>query len=299
MLQDDSRIQLICTPAASRSNSAGRNRTQITSATPAPFPWTSRRGCTRGCVLDRLILLRESGGDGQVRAIAFRKDPSGIRDQHACEGIGASVWWPNKDQWRDEVESMRSACRFRTAWWTSPTESSWARRTWAWLHTVGLAGAVPKLTITTVSLKHRQLEHLADRLGSCRWTFMPARTPPTGEDTIRAGCGDDRGVPALLASTPSRKTANKLIEAPYSGMEHQTAVTYGTIFANGTGARLDGPSASARGSTSSSSTKARTSVRQQHHGGRRSPTCGSRSLGDLSRGLYVEYRYGRGDGLSI
>jgi hypothetical protein len=22
-------------------------------------------------------------------------------------GEGASVWWPNKDQWRDEVESMK------------------------------------------------------------------------------------------------------------------------------------------------------------------------------------------------
>jgi len=25
---------------------------------------------------------------------------------NTCEGIGASLWWPNKDQWRDEVESM-------------------------------------------------------------------------------------------------------------------------------------------------------------------------------------------------
>src|SRR5262249_49492901 len=39
--------------------------------------------------------------------IAFRKDPAG-RDwiNTACEDVGASYWWPNKDQWRDEVENM-------------------------------------------------------------------------------------------------------------------------------------------------------------------------------------------------
>jgi aminopeptidase N len=24
----------------------------------------------------------------------------------SCEGIGASTWWPDKDQWRDEVDNM-------------------------------------------------------------------------------------------------------------------------------------------------------------------------------------------------
>jgi len=27
--------------------------------------------------------------------------------EHRLRGIGASLWWPNKDQWRDEVENMR------------------------------------------------------------------------------------------------------------------------------------------------------------------------------------------------
>lgn len=38
----------------------------------------------------------------------FRKDPAGHPlINTACEGEGASIGWPNKDQWRDEVESMR------------------------------------------------------------------------------------------------------------------------------------------------------------------------------------------------
>src|SRR5271155_930770 len=38
----------------------------------------------------------------------FAKDPAGHPWIYtACEDIGASVWWPNKDQWRDEVENMQ------------------------------------------------------------------------------------------------------------------------------------------------------------------------------------------------
>jgi len=44
---------------------------------------------------------------GRFGGIAFRKDPqSRPWINTACEGEGASIWWPNKDQWRDEVEGM-------------------------------------------------------------------------------------------------------------------------------------------------------------------------------------------------
>jgi aminopeptidase N len=44
---------------------------------------------------------------GRFGGITFKKDPAGrVWINTACEGDGASMWWPNKDQWRDEVESM-------------------------------------------------------------------------------------------------------------------------------------------------------------------------------------------------
>ena len=44
---------------------------------------------------------------GRFGGFVFRKDPMGRPLVNtACEEEGASVWWPNKDQWRDEVESM-------------------------------------------------------------------------------------------------------------------------------------------------------------------------------------------------
>src|SRR5437870_4764869 len=44
---------------------------------------------------------------GRFGGFTFGKDPAS-RDWifTACEGEGASIWWPNKDQWKDEVQSM-------------------------------------------------------------------------------------------------------------------------------------------------------------------------------------------------
>src|SRR5262249_54956665 len=44
---------------------------------------------------------------GRFGGFTFGKDPAGRPWIFtACEGIGASLWWPNKDQWHDEVERM-------------------------------------------------------------------------------------------------------------------------------------------------------------------------------------------------
>src|SRR5207244_4463625 len=45
---------------------------------------------------------------GRFGGFTFGKDPAGRPWIFtACEGEGASIWWPNKDQWKDEVESMK------------------------------------------------------------------------------------------------------------------------------------------------------------------------------------------------
>ena len=68
----------------------------------------------------------------------------------ACEGVGASIWWPNKDQWRDEVETAwRSASRFPTIWSTSPTASSSARPTSATATRAGIGSCTTPSTTTT------------------------------------------------------------------------------------------------------------------------------------------------------
>src|SRR5690606_31592299 len=44
---------------------------------------------------------------GRFGGFTFGEDPQGRPWIYtACQGEGASIWWPNKDQLRDEVESM-------------------------------------------------------------------------------------------------------------------------------------------------------------------------------------------------
>ncbi len=44
---------------------------------------------------------------GRFGGITFGKDPAGHPwINTSCEDVGASLWWPNKDQWRDEVQGM-------------------------------------------------------------------------------------------------------------------------------------------------------------------------------------------------
>ena len=44
---------------------------------------------------------------GRFGGFTFGTDPDGRPwIFSACEGEGAAIWWPNKDQWRDEVETM-------------------------------------------------------------------------------------------------------------------------------------------------------------------------------------------------
>jgi hypothetical protein len=72
--------------------------------------WTSRR---RQVLVACDFTARESWprGDGQVEGITFKTDPSGPPSiNNAREEDGASVWPPNKDQWRDEGGNQCGGC---------------------------------------------------------------------------------------------------------------------------------------------------------------------------------------------
>jgi len=109
MLADDTRIQLDLHPALNIDKivmgPALLKYERDSGAVFVDFPETLHAGKTY------TIDFYYSGHpveQGRFGAIAFRKDPSGHPwINTACEGIGASVWWPDKDQWRDEVENMR------------------------------------------------------------------------------------------------------------------------------------------------------------------------------------------------
>jgi aminopeptidase N len=68
------------------------------------FPATLRQGQTYEIDFHYSGTPIETGRFG---GIAFRKDPAGRHwINTANEGEGSSIWWPSKDQWRDEPEGM-------------------------------------------------------------------------------------------------------------------------------------------------------------------------------------------------
>ena len=172
---------------------------------------------------------------GRFGGIAFRMDPSGHHwINTACQGIGASVWWPNKDQQRDEVENMRlsvevpagledvSNGRFqgRTALGDGYTRYDWL------IHY--------PINNYSVSLNIGKYEHFSDRLGRLPLDFyaLPEDLEKAKKQFAQAK-GMIEAFQHYFGEYPFVKDGYKLIEAPYSGMEHQSAVTYGNHFANG------------------------------------------------------------------
>jgi aminopeptidase N len=172
---------------------------------------------------------------GRFGGITFRKDPAG-RDwvNTSCQDVGASAWWPNKDQWRDEVEGMRISVAVPNGL-TDVSNGKFVGRTdlgdgytrWDWL-------VQYPINNYNVSLNIGNYTHFADRLGDLPLDFYVL---PENLDKARRQFAQSRGMLEAFrhyfGEYPFKKDGYKLIEAPYSGMEHQSAVTYGNRFANG------------------------------------------------------------------
>jgi len=172
---------------------------------------------------------------GRFGAVAFRKDPAGRPwINTACEGIGASVWWPNKDQWRDEVENMdisvsipNSLVDVSNGKFVGKTDLGDGYTRWDWR-------VQYPINNYDVSLNIGAYEHFADKLGDLPLDFyaLPEDLEKAKKQFVQAK-GMIVAFQHYFGEYPFKKDGYKLIEAPYSGMEHQSAVTYGNHFANG------------------------------------------------------------------
>ena len=107
MLKDDTRIQLelFANLNVDRIMQATRELKYTRDLNTVYIDF--RRRCEPAHLLDRLSLLGAPLEVGRFDALAFKKDPAGGHwINTANEGVGSSVWWPGKDQWRDEPEGM-------------------------------------------------------------------------------------------------------------------------------------------------------------------------------------------------
>ncbi len=170
---------------------------------------------------------------------SWKKDRNGNHfAATSCQGLGASVWWPNKDHMYDEVDSMAISVR------------------------------VPKNLMNISNGKLRKTEQHKDNTTTYHWfvnnpinnygvnvnisDYVHFSEKYNGEDGIldmdyyvlrdnlEKAKKQFKDAPKMMKAFehwfgkyPFYEDGFKLVEAPYLGMEHQSSVTYGNKYMNG------------------------------------------------------------------
>lgn len=172
---------------------------------------------------------------GRFGGITFKQDAAGNHwINTACEGPGASVWFPNKDQWRDEVENMRISVSIpndlvdvSNGKFTGKTDLGDGYTRWDWFVNYPINNY-------NVSLNIGKYVHFAEKFGDLPLDYyvLPADLEKAKKQFAQTS-GMLKAFEHYFGEYPFKKDGYKLIQVPYSGMEHQSAVTYGNRFANG------------------------------------------------------------------
>ncbi len=165
----------------------------------------------------------------------FGKDPAGRPWIYsACEDVGASVWWPNKDQWRDEVKEMKISVAAPNGLMDVSNGKFMGKKDlgdgytrWDWhVHY--------PINNYDVAVNIGDYRHFSDRLGHLPLDFyaLPEDLGKAEKQFAQAK-GMLEAFQHYFGEYPFSKDGYKLIEVPYAGMEHQSAVAYGNHFKNG------------------------------------------------------------------
>ncbi len=152
----------------------------------------------------------------------------------SCQGTGASMWWPNKDHQSDEPDSML----LRVSVPNGLKDISGGRL----IRTTSLSNGFTRfdwfvknpINNYDVTLNVGNFVQFADKVGelTCDFFVLPehltlAKKQFSQTRTMLA-CFEH-----YFGPYPFKEDGYKLIESPYLGMEHQSAIAYGNHFQNG------------------------------------------------------------------
>ncbi len=171
--------------------------------------------------------------------ISWKKDSNGNHFvASSCQGLGASIWWPNKDHMYDEVDSLLISVN------------------------------VPKNLINVSNGRLREVEEHNDHTKTFHWfvsnpinnygvninigDYVHFGEKYEGEkgtldmdyyvlrDNLEKAKKQFQDAPKMMKAFehwfgpyPFYEDSFKLVEVPYLGMEHQSSVTYGNKYLNG------------------------------------------------------------------
>ncbi len=172
---------------------------------------------------------------GRFGGIVFEEDSLGNPWIYtACQGPGANVWWPNKDQQFDEPDSMLLSVTVPDTLIDISNghlvkgvdlEDGYTKYVWKISYPINNY---------CVALNIADYVHFSDEHEgfSIDYYVLPYHLEKAKDQFKQV-------VPMLecyekyFGEYPFPKDGFKLVEVPYSGMEHQTAVSYGNGFING------------------------------------------------------------------
>ena len=170
---------------------------------------------------------------------SWKKDEN---DNHfiatSCQGLGASVWWPNKDHMYDEVESMDISVRVPSNLMNISNgklldieQHTDSTTTYHW-------GVKNPINNYGVNVNIGDYTHFSEKYdGEAGVLDMDYYVL---KDNLEKAKKQFKDAPKMMKAFehwfgkyPFYKDGFKLVEVPYLGMEHQSSVTYGNKYANG------------------------------------------------------------------
>src|SRR5580698_4674937 len=246
MLKDGSRIQLDLVPVFQIE------KILLDRPNAAPLALRFERAAGRTVYVDFPTMLRKGGiytiefyyaghpvEMGRFGGFVFRKDPMGRPLVNtACEEEGASVWWPNKDQWRDEVENMdisveapSSLVEVSNGRFEKKADLGDGFTRWDWHVSYPINNYDVSLNVGTYV--HFD-DTYTDQYGTLTLDYFvfPEDLDKAKHQFIQVK-NMLKAYEHYFGEYPFYRDGYKLVEAMYSGVENQTAITYGNHFENG------------------------------------------------------------------
>ncbi|GGE54442.1 peptidase M1-like protein [Pedobacter psychrotolerans] len=183
------------------------------------------------------VVAKNAPWDG---GFIFKKDSAGNPFVSvACQGLGASVWWPNKDHQSDEVDSMlisisvpKTLQEISNGRLRSTVDQPDGYKQYNWF----VSNPINNYDVTFYIGKYAHWQDsYAGENGNLSIDYWALQV-----DSAKARPHWDADVKPMLkcfeywfGPYPWYKDGYKLVQAPHLGMEHQSAVAYGNQFKKG------------------------------------------------------------------
>ncbi|MGB1392760.1 MAG: M1 family metallopeptidase [Flavobacteriaceae bacterium] len=171
--------------------------------------------------------------------ISWKKDNNGNDFiASSCQGLGASVWWPNKDHMYDEVDSMKISVNvpkhlmnISNGRLQSTEEQNNGTTTYNWVVTNPINNYGVNINIG--DYVHFSEVYEGEK-GPLDMDYYVLR------DNLEKAKKQFKDAPKMMKAFeywfgpyPFYEDSFKLVEVPYLGMEHQSSVTYGNQYKQG------------------------------------------------------------------